>query len=72
MREYCCHECGLVMDRDENAAINIETEAAGSTDSLSGCGDEVRPGRETAPAASAKRLLESPDLGARLDRISAD
>ncbi len=72
MREYRCHECGLVMDRDENAARNIETEAARSADSLNGCGDEVRPGRETAPAASVKRLLESSDLPVRLEHISAD
>ena len=25
-REFCCEECGLVIDRDENAAINIENE----------------------------------------------
>jgi len=24
-RTYCCMECGLVMDRDENSAINIFT-----------------------------------------------
>ena len=72
MREYRCPECGLVMDRDENAARNIETEAARSADSLNGRGDEVRSGREIAPAASAKRLLELPDLPARLERIGAD
>jgi putative transposase len=25
-REFICEECGLVIDRDENAAINIENE----------------------------------------------
>ncbi|GCF10841.1 hypothetical protein KDI_44050 [Dictyobacter arantiisoli] len=24
-RTYCCHKCGLVMDRDENSAVNILT-----------------------------------------------
>jgi putative transposase len=24
-RTYCCVECGLVMDRDENSAVNILT-----------------------------------------------
>ena len=43
MREYRCHACGLVMGRDENAAKNIETEAARSADSLNGRGDEVIP-----------------------------
>ncbi len=26
-REYVCDECGLVIDRDRNAAINLETAA---------------------------------------------
>ena len=72
MREYRCHACGLVMDRDENAAKNIETEAARSADSLNGRGDDVRPGHIVPSAASVKRLLELSDLPARLERISAD
>jgi putative transposase len=24
-RTYCCNECGLVMDRDDNSAVNILT-----------------------------------------------
>ena len=50
------------MDRDENAARNLETEAARSADSLNGRGDEVRPGHRVPSAASVKRPLESPDL----------
>ena len=71
-REYRCHVCGLVMDRDENAAINIETEAARSADSLNGRRDEVRPGHKVSPAASVKRLLESPGLPVQLEHISVD
>ncbi|GLV53883.1 hypothetical protein KDH_07340 [Dictyobacter sp. S3.2.2.5] len=26
-RTYCCLKCGLVMDRDLNAALNLEREA---------------------------------------------
>jgi transposase len=26
-RTYCCLKCGFVMDRDLNAAINLEREA---------------------------------------------
>ena len=48
MREYHCHACGLVMDRDENAARNIENEAARSADSSNGRGDEVIPIRREA------------------------
>ena len=72
MREYRCYVCGLVMDRDENAAINIENEAARSADSVNGRRDEVRPGRRVPPAASVKRLLESPGLPVRLEHIRAD
>ena len=71
-RDYRCHECGLVMDRDENAAINIENEAARSADSLNGRRDEVRPGHRVPPAASVKRQLESSGQCVRLEHISAD
>ena len=60
------------MGRDENAAKNIETEAARSADSLNGRGDEVRPGHIVPSAASVKRLLGPSGLHARLERISAD
>ena len=71
-REYRCHVCGLVMDRDENAAINIENEAARSADSLNGRRDEVRPGDRVSPTASVKRQLESPGLPVRLEHIRSD
>jgi hypothetical protein len=61
-----------VMDRDENAAKNIEIEAARSADSLNGRGDEVRPGHRVPSAVSVKRLLEHLTCPARLERISAD
>lgn len=42
-RTYCCSECGLEIDRDLNAAINIKNNAVGST--VSACGEfgAVRP-----------------------------
>ena len=73
MREYRCHACGLVkacMDRDENAAKNIETEAARSADSLNGRGDEVRPGHRVPSATSVKRLLELSDLPSAIRKRS--
>ena len=72
VREYRCHVCGLVMDRDENAAINIKNKAARSADSLNGRRDEVRPGHKVPSATAVKRLLESPGLPVRLEHISAD
>ena len=72
MREYRCRACGLVMDRDENAAMNILNEAARSADSQNGRGDEVRPEHGMSAAASVKRLLELSELPARLVCVSAD
>lgn len=40
-RTYICEECGLVIDRDQNAANNLL--AVSCTDSLNACGEEVRP-----------------------------
>ena len=56
-RTYCCLKCGLVMDRDLNAAINLEREArrilgevltfplriVAQAQRKSACGDRVRP-----------------------------
>lgn len=41
-REYVCPACGLVMDRDLNAAANLRLLAAGSAESLNGRGGDVR------------------------------
>jgi putative transposase len=40
-RTHCCPRCGLVMDRDENAAVNI-LNRVGSTQ-INAQGDNVRP-----------------------------
>ncbi|MEO6088644.1 MAG: RNA-guided endonuclease TnpB family protein, partial [Umezawaea sp.] len=42
MREYVCDECGLVLDRDENAALNL---AALVKRQVAGSGPETRNGR---------------------------
>jgi putative transposase len=38
-RTFCCRECGLIIDRDLNAAKNLEKLAASSVDSLNACGE---------------------------------
>jgi len=38
-RTYKCEACGLVIDRDLNAAINLKQLAVGYTESLNACGD---------------------------------
>ena len=52
-RVFCCENCGLVIDRDLNAAINLEEEfAAGSA--VTACGEAVRP-KQLVRAASVKQ-----------------
>jgi putative transposase len=38
-RTFCCPSCGLVMDRDLNAAKNLEQLADSSPDSVNACGE---------------------------------
>jgi len=45
-RTYECSECGLKLDRDLNAAINLKQLAASSA--VSACGEDVRPPGELA------------------------
>jgi putative transposase len=43
-RTYLCEACGLIMDRDENAARNLLKLAASGAESQNACGPQVRPG----------------------------
>lgn len=43
-RTFACSNCGLVMDRDVNAARNLLHLAVSGTESLHACGGTVRPG----------------------------
>jgi putative transposase len=44
-RIYACDHCGLMMDRDLNAAINLEQLiTTGSSPESNACGESVRPG----------------------------
>jgi putative transposase len=38
-REYVCEECGAVIDRDENAARNLEELCTASSAGIYACGD---------------------------------
>jgi putative transposase len=42
-RVFTCEACGLVIDRDENAARNLLDLAASGAESLNACGAQVRP-----------------------------
>src|SRR5215472_18599545 len=43
-RTYVCTACGLVLDRDVNAAANLLKLAASGAESLNACGGTIRPG----------------------------
>jgi putative transposase len=43
-RTYACTACGLVLDRDVNAAVNLLHLAASGAESQNACGPQVRPG----------------------------
>ncbi|MBW2011820.1 MAG: transposase [Deltaproteobacteria bacterium] len=51
-RVFGCDNCGLKIDRDLNAAINLEKLAVGST--VTACGEAVRP-KQLVRAASVKQ-----------------
>jgi len=44
VRVFTCEVCGLVIDRDVNAARNLLSLAASGAESLNACGGTVRPG----------------------------
>ncbi|MFE2736564.1 IS607 family element RNA-guided endonuclease TnpB [Streptomyces sp. NPDC059349] len=50
VRTYICDACGLVIDRDENAALNLAALAAAAVTGTGVAGDQ-----DTAPAASKPR-----------------
>jgi IS605 OrfB family transposase len=43
-RVFTCERCGLVIDRDVNAARNLLVLAVSGTERVNACGAEVRPG----------------------------
>ena len=55
-RIFHCQACGLVLDRDLNAAINLAKLAGSLSDSLNACGaDSAGSSREAGVQLSAKR-----------------
>ena len=54
-KTYKCANCGLVLDRDENASLNI-LAAASCSAAPSGSGPKARRGAAVRPKAKARRL----------------
>ena len=50
-RTYHCSACGISIDRDINAAINLKTLAAGHAESINDCGVQVRPRKSSGEEA---------------------
>jgi putative transposase len=55
-RTFHCDQCGLVLDRDLNAALNLEKLAGSCSDSQNACGaDSAGSSRKAGAKLSAKR-----------------
>jgi putative transposase len=59
-RMFDCEACGLAMDRDVNAAINLARLGLPATSSGTGRGGEVRPVAPTDPAQPDEASTETP------------
>lgn len=44
-RVYACQACGMILDRDRNAALNLEQFITASSAGIHACGEGVRPER---------------------------
>ena len=59
-RTFHCEQCGLVLDRDLNAAINLEQLAGSSSDSLNACG-AASAGTRRKPRVKLAAVKQEPD-----------
>ena len=57
-RMYHCSECGISIDRDRNAAINLRNLAVGHTESLNACGVRVRHHSDAVNAEAGKAVWQ--------------
>ncbi|MDE0638650.1 MAG: transposase [Candidatus Poribacteria bacterium] len=57
-RTYHCSQCGISIDRDINAAINLRNVAVGHTETQSACGVQVRPQSEARETEARKAVWQ--------------
>ncbi len=55
-RTYHCSQCGISIDRDINAAINLRNVAVGHTETKNACGVQVRPHAEAREMEAGKAV----------------
>ena len=55
-RTYHCSRCGISIDRDVNAAINLRNVAVGHTETQNACGVQVRPQPEARETEAGKAV----------------
>ena len=63
-REYHCEECGLQIDRDLNAALNLVTVSLPET--LTACGEDVRLVADPSGFAEQTSAKQEPNISPRL------
>ncbi len=59
VRTYVCEHCGLVLDRDRNAALNLRWLYTASTAEIDACGEFVSPRVLALVAVSKKQEMDS-------------
>ncbi len=59
VRTYVCEQCGLVLDRDRNAALNLKWLYTASTAEMDACGEIVSPRVLALVAVSKKQEMDS-------------
>ncbi len=59
-REYHCEECGLRIDRDQNAALNLVSVSLPET--LTACGEEVRLYADSMNLQRAASMKQEPNI----------
>jgi putative transposase len=67
-RIFHCEQCGLVLDRDLNAAINLEQLAGSSSDSQNACG-AASTGARSGPRVKLAAKKQEPNTRSGLSRL---